>query len=188
MEDTDTHYVVGVDGSPESREALRWASRLAGVLGGEIVAVHAAGLLEHANREALSEVVRREWCASLCDGATPIRITVRDGSPIDVLAAVATQEHADLLVVGSRGLGSAPALALGSTSLHLLQNAPCPVLVVPGVEASRGHLGLRRRLVAVDDTTSPDAASRVTAWLAAGFGSRVELVHAVEDIPVFPLG
>jgi nucleotide-binding universal stress UspA family protein len=190
MEDTDTRFVVGMDGSPESREALRWASRLAGVLGGEIVAVHAMGLLERLDREpvAAAEVIERDWCSSLRTGVTSYRVVVRDGSPIDVLPAVAVEERAALLVVGSRGTGSAPALAIGSTSLHLLQNAQVPVLVVPSGDSGHVHLGLRRVLVAADETARTDSALEVVAWLAAGFGSRVELVHAVDDLRVFPLG
>lgn len=59
----------------------------------------------------------------------------------------AAQTH-DLLVVGSRRVGTVARVALGSTSDHLVHHAPCPVLVVPrpadapliaGHPAAAGH-------------------------------------------------
>jgi nucleotide-binding universal stress UspA family protein len=56
---------------------------------------------------------------------------VRDGSPVTALLAVAEDEGADLIVVGSRGLGGYPEQLLGSTSTQVAQHAPCPVAIVP---------------------------------------------------------
>jgi nucleotide-binding universal stress UspA family protein len=53
------------------------------------------------------------------------------GPPVDVVLHAAADERAGLLVVWSRGVGANPALALGSTSLRVLQAASVPVLVVP---------------------------------------------------------
>jgi nucleotide-binding universal stress UspA family protein len=211
MEPTEPmHIVVGVDGSPQAREAVRWASRMATELGGDIVVVHALGLLEqlhgelvaaHARRAEIREIVEREWCSSLRrDGAPGLRtgqgggagvdwkVVVRDGAPVDVLLGVAAEEDADLVVMGSRGIGGAPAMALGSSSLHVLQNASLPVLVVPERENSVGHLGLRRVLVAVNGSQTSHAAVDVACRVAVAFGSWINLVEAIEDVPVFPLG
>lgn len=189
--------VVGIDGSPQAREALRWASRLAAELRGEIVVVHALGLLEelhgelivaHPRRAEIEEVVKTEWCSSLRRDGTAARVVVREGHPVDVLLDVSVHEKADLVVMGSRGIGSAPALALGSTSLHLLQLTSRPVLVVPEPEISVGHLGLRRILVAVDGSPTSQAALEMACRLAVAFGAWIDIVQAIEDVPVFPLG
>jgi nucleotide-binding universal stress UspA family protein len=50
---------------------------------------------------------------------------------VNVLPAVAAEVDADLIVVGSRGLGSYPELLLGSTSTQVAQNAHRPVMIVP---------------------------------------------------------
>ncbi|HEY8545607.1 MAG TPA: universal stress protein [Acidimicrobiales bacterium] len=193
----EDRIVVGIDGSPVAREALRWAIRLASRLRGEVVAVHALGLLEplhgdlvpaHRHIDEIREVMDHDWCASLTRGAVPHRTIVREGHPVDVLGAVAVEEGARLLVVGSRGRGDTPALVLGSTSLALLREAPVPVLVVPEREHSRRHLGLRRIVVALDGSPEGIAAVDAAVRLAEGFGSHIELVRAVEELPVFPLG
>jgi len=52
------------------------------------------------------------------------------GAPREVICSVARQEQPDILVVGSRGLGSLERLVLGSVSDYVVHHAPCPVLVV----------------------------------------------------------
>ncbi|MFT2815934.1 universal stress protein [Leifsonia sp. A12D58] len=65
--------------------------------------------------------------------------TVRQGSPADVLIALGSS--ADLLIVGSRGLGGFTGLLLGSVSSQVVEHATCPVLVVrsPGEHTDDGH-------------------------------------------------
>ena len=194
---TQDRIVVGIDGSPVAREALRWAFRLVAHLGGELVVVHALGLLEplhgellpgHSHQAEIEDVMAREWCASLARSGVAYRTTVREGHPVDVLTQVALEEDARLLVVGSRGIGDTPALVLGSTSLQLLRQAPVPVLVVPDREQAVHHLALRRILVALDGSPEGMVAVDIATWLGQGFGAQIELVRAVEELSVFPLG
>jgi nucleotide-binding universal stress UspA family protein len=58
--------------------------------------------------------------------ATPVLV---EGQPADALCAEA--EGAELLVVGSRGLGGFHGLLVGSVSQQCVHHAPCPVVVVP---------------------------------------------------------
>jgi nucleotide-binding universal stress UspA family protein len=194
---TENPLIVGIDGSPEAREALRWASRLAMVRDREVVAVHALGLLEtldgqvvsaDAHRAEIEDLVQREWCAAACTRDTPLRVVVLDGDPVDVLLDVARREHAAAVVVGSRGVGATPSLALGSTSLHLIQESTVPVLVIPDGEETGRHLALRRVLVAIDGTPACSPAIDLACDIAAPFEARVDLVQALEEVPVFPLG
>jgi nucleotide-binding universal stress UspA family protein len=52
------------------------------------------------------------------------------GHPVDTILHVAKDRGADLIVLGSRGLGGFKRLLLGSVSNGVLHHAPCPVLIV----------------------------------------------------------
>jgi nucleotide-binding universal stress UspA family protein len=56
-----------------------------------------------------------------------------DGDPVTVLLETAEREGADLVVVGSRGVGGHPDLLLGSTSHQVIRFSRRPVVVVPPV-------------------------------------------------------
>lgn len=52
------------------------------------------------------------------------------GHPVDKIVSVAEEEKADLIVLGSRGLGGFQRFLLGSVSDGVLHHAHCPVLIV----------------------------------------------------------
>lgn len=54
---------------------------------------------------------------------------VEMGEPGPTICDVAAEVGADLVVVGSHGLGWLQRVLLGSVSTHVLNHAPCPVLV-----------------------------------------------------------
>jgi nucleotide-binding universal stress UspA family protein len=55
---------------------------------------------------------------------------LKRGSVREIICDVANDEAPDILVIGSRGLGSVERLMLGSVSDYVIHHAPCPVLVV----------------------------------------------------------
>jgi nucleotide-binding universal stress UspA family protein len=63
-------------------------------------------------------------------GADVKRVVAR-GTPEKTLEELASQERAQLLVVGATGKGSLGALFKGSVSQHVISHARCPVVVVP---------------------------------------------------------
>lgn len=141
--------LVGLDGSADSHEAVQWAAGLARSLGAEVVAVHALGLLDQLepggpmvptqpHRDEIAELARGPWSEPLTATGVEHRVVLNDGSPVDVVLAVADEVGADLIVLGSRGIGGAPALLLGSTSSQVAQRAACPVVIVPGARRADG--------------------------------------------------
>lgn len=128
--------LVGVDHSPQSREALRVGIRLAAAHGAVLVPLfvhdpHAStGLGDLATLEASERAALR--AAAIAEGAGELVLEP------DVLSGQAAAElrravrPGDVLVVGSRGRGGFASLLLGSTSSQLAQHAAAPVVVVHG--------------------------------------------------------
>jgi nucleotide-binding universal stress UspA family protein len=52
------------------------------------------------------------------------------GDPAEEIMKVAAKQHADVIVMGNKGLGTIDRVLLGSVSMQVLQYAHCPVLVV----------------------------------------------------------
>jgi nucleotide-binding universal stress UspA family protein len=137
---TAAAIVVGVDGSPQSVEALRWAARTAPALGAGIRAVGAweyppeyAGYVplgsdnfDEMTRNRLDQAVREAFGDDVPAG---LSTSVVFGHPSKVL--VHESEDAAVLVVGRRGHGGFRGLLLGSVSAACVAHAKCPVLVIP---------------------------------------------------------
>ncbi len=140
--------VVGVDGSPGSLAALRWALSEAALRG---VDVHAVGTWKFAGGmgyvmpgdaaspgEAMTTAMEATIAAAVAltsGGEAPPAVTitvsaVRGDPALELQRSVG---DGDLLVVGSRGHGAAVGLLLGSVSQHVVAHAPCPVVVVPNL-------------------------------------------------------
>ncbi len=142
--------VVGTDFSPVAERALDEALDLASQLGASVILVHAyeipAFSFPDAVVTATSEMVQAIATASLAGLAASverrkqrgieIRTVLRVGAPSDELEAVAREEGADLIVVGTHGRGGISHVLLGSVAERLLRKATRPVVVIRGAEAS----------------------------------------------------
>ncbi|HST25351.1 MAG TPA: universal stress protein [Gaiellaceae bacterium] len=144
--------VVGVDGSRGSEAALRFAAEEAALRGAalEIVsvyhvptAVYAGGFMPSVDvitalREASEEIAER--CAAEVEAEHPevkVGYCAHEGQPAQVL--LQESEDANLLVVGSRGLGGFGRLLLGSVSHQVAQHAACPVVIVHNTPEDGGE-------------------------------------------------
>lgn len=173
--------MVGLDGSGASLDALRWAIRLAEAAGGHVTAVHAftpnaSELSPDYYEVLLAEAERRLalWCAAAAPPG-PVDSVVVEGDPDALVAAAA--EHADLLVVGTRGAGGFPRLHLGSVAHHLAHHTTVPLAIVP---TSAVRDAVQRIVVGVDGSTGSAAAVAFCATLAPPLAATVVAVHAEE--------
>jgi nucleotide-binding universal stress UspA family protein len=185
--------VAGADGSPGNRPALRWAADAAAAYGVPLTLVHA-------RPDAAGSVVELSdgdddvlGAAAGIVAATHPDLTVRElqypESPVESL--LLASRTADLVVLGSRGLGGFRGLLVGSTTMHVVPYASCPVVVVPsgrdgdgGVAAdgpSTGHV-----VLGYDGSPAANRAAAFAFRHAEAIGAGVVVV-TVERGPAGPL-
>lgn len=150
MEHRESRIVVGVDGSPSSLTALRWAVRQAALTGGIVDAVIAWQYLVNYGAYGaygwapvtvdeggidFGEIAEKTLADAIAKTVDPnsavvVRQRVVQGNPAQALLDMA--KGAELLVVGSRGHGGFTGALLGSVGLHCVHHARCPVVVIRG--------------------------------------------------------
>ena len=133
--------LIATDGSETARAAIEAGVELAAENHADIVFVHVTSLLELAPEtnapEAPERIPRTETDAALCEAVERARehgITANPelliGYAPKQIVRLARDIDADLIVVGSRGLGRVKSAVLGSTSREVLAKADRPVMVV----------------------------------------------------------
>ncbi|MFI5592318.1 universal stress protein [Amycolatopsis sp. NPDC051758] len=120
--------VAGIDGSPNSEQAIAAAFEEASSRRAPLVAVHIMPQWESVAEDEERLLAQRlaGWQEKYPD--VEIRRVLRRDRPRHAL--LDASENAQLVVVGSRGRGGFTGMLLGSTSQALVQHACCPVLVV----------------------------------------------------------
>lgn len=136
--------VVGYDGSPAAEKAAVWAAAEAVRLHTTLRLVHALALpivstpmafvvppLETEHLRSAAQKLLREAAGRLEAGRPDLQVTIR--VEFDGAAQLLLQEAtaAQLVVLGSRGLGEFRDLLAGAVSAHVATHATCPVVVIP---------------------------------------------------------
>jgi nucleotide-binding universal stress UspA family protein len=185
-----TTIVAGVDLSAPSEQAVDRAAALAELHRAKLVLVHGQAddaPLEHPDNamlEQLGEVsaavraeeARRlgERVAQLAARGIDAELISRGGPPGEVVAGVASERHAELIVVGTHGHTGISRFLLGSVATAVLRHAPCDVLVCRGTSGPSPFL---RPLVAMDFSPAANRALLHAADLTTP-GAAIEIVHA----------
>jgi nucleotide-binding universal stress UspA family protein len=139
--------VVGVDFSPASIAAARWSVAWLAA-NNEIILVHAlvvpemTGILagrfpipESLLENARAGAARRLQQLIATFKTDSIKSEIREGNPADVIADVARDFHADLVVVGKHGEGGPHRGYTGRTADRLVRSSPAAVLLANGMPA-----------------------------------------------------
>lgn len=176
--------IVAFDGSPHSRSAVEWAARECGARRVESTVCHVwDGPLAECE-VAIAEQRRRLAGRILFEGVglaerllpgRDVRSIPARGTPGPEL--VSLSRAAEMLVVGSRGLGGVAGLLLGSVSAHVAAHALCPVLVVPQVEQASRPCSATV-VVGVDGSAGSLAALRFALGYARVHRLPVHAIHA----------
>src|SRR3954453_7069520 len=190
---TSASVVVGVDGTPSSEAALRWAVQYADNHHRPITLVHAVGHTPGTGSEAYrvqARQTKRIAARRIVDHAfgqvqqlspgLDVHVWVPFGGAHDVLMQAATR--ASVVVVGTRGRGSIATLLLGSVSVGLSAHAPCPVVVARGAKDGRDQAGRHGVVVGVDGTVASTTAIEFAFELAASLGQPLQVAHAVSAL------
>jgi nucleotide-binding universal stress UspA family protein len=168
--------VLAVDASPDSKNAARIIRSLAEPPILDVLNVVDEDALRHAYisptmpadyldtyRKEVTEVaeqVLHEMKAELEPHCRHIRLIADSGDAAESIIQTAEESHADLVIVGQRGMTATPSFLLGGVSQKVARYASCSILVVKESIAR-----LERIVLAVDGS---EAAHRAVEFLAAG--------------------
>ena len=141
--------VWATDGSANADRALPYATELAEIEGAKLIVAHcrelltgrAAGVPLHADEPELLTKIRRQVAELQADGIdAELEVVTSSGiGAAHVIAEVAADVGADVVIVGTRGQSGLVGLLVGSVTQRLLHLVHCPVLAVPGVKHARAH-------------------------------------------------
>jgi nucleotide-binding universal stress UspA family protein len=137
--------VVGTDGSDRAARAIEAAFSLAQLMGATVHIVHVMRLvamasagygdpsaIATANSDARDngDLICGRVLADAERQGVAAHVHNVDGDPADMLVKVAESVHADLVVIGNRGMTGVKRLVLGSVPNKVSHHCPCSVLIV----------------------------------------------------------
>jgi len=194
-------YVIGVDGTDRSDDALTFATQLARTTNAEVFVASAyegrherEGALttaRAATRAVATPFAALAHTSSLSPhrrratgGSPPRRARARAISgpnPAKALHDLALALQAELVIVGATHTGRFGRIVPGATGEQLLRDAPYAVAVVPA--GYRVH-PIEWIGVAYDRSDSANAALAYAERLAEAFGAAVEVIEVLDEDPV----
>jgi len=185
-----------VDFSRDSKAALRFLWGIGFPRGSEGLVIHVITKNEELQRlghvpdlttqlsqlqkTTIERVLRN--LKKLADGFLPSKLThkilTKEGNPGEEVLSVLKKEQVDLAVLGTRGLSRVKRFLLGSVSDWVIQEAPCPVLVVRG-SGRRTDRGMRI-VIATDGSQEGERAVEFLNQLTFPQNSEIVLFHVIE--------
>lgn len=189
--------VVAVDGSPASRNAVRWAANTANKRGIPLRLASSYTMPQFLYAEGMvppqelfddlqSETMEKidEARAVAHEVAPDIKIghTIAEGSPIDMLLDMA--HDVTMIVMGSRGLGGLSGMVMGSVSAAVVSHASCPVVVVREDNQLDEATKYGPVVIGVDGSDVSAKATEIAFAEADARGAELVAVHTWMDMQV----
>lgn len=133
--------LVPVDGSEHATRAAAYAVKMVRLMAGRLLLIHChrpfpVKLGEPYFQKAIDQTLQQAasllapFQSMLAEAKTDYRDMVLEGPPAEKICEVARIEKCEMIIMGSRGRSDLKGLLLGSVAHRVLQQAPCPVLVV----------------------------------------------------------
>ena len=189
--------VVAVDGSPASRNAVRWAANTANKRGIPLRLASSYTMPQFLYAEGMvppqelfddlqSETMEKidEARAVAHEVAPDIKIghTIAEGSPIDMLLDMA--HDVTMIVMGSRGLGGLSGMVMGSVSAAVVSHASCPVVVVREDNQLDEATKYGPVVIGVDGSDVSAKATEIAFAEADARGAELVAIHTWMDMQV----
>jgi nucleotide-binding universal stress UspA family protein len=149
---TVQHFLVPVDFSVYSDQALAYAIALATKLQARVTVVHVLhplplGVSDMPSslpypalylQEIEAEVQQRldTQRQQIQDAGLAGEVLIAHGVPFQTIVDIARDQHVDLIVMGTHGRTGVPHLFMGSVAEKVVRLAPCPVLVTRGASST----------------------------------------------------
>nr|WP_042178593.1 universal stress protein [Kibdelosporangium sp. MJ126-NF4]CEL13279.1 Universal stress protein family [Kibdelosporangium sp. MJ126-NF4]CTQ98970.1 Universal stress protein family [Kibdelosporangium sp. MJ126-NF4] len=182
--------VVGVDGSDSAQQAVRWAAQEAARRKAPLRLVHACLVVSAYTPVSLPKSVSdvladegRRWLRQASRVASEVAPRVEVSRMLEhrepAIALVEESGSAQLMVLGSRGLGGFTGLLVGSVATKLAQRGACPLVVVRGEDGDRTGKPV---VVGVDGSPVSEAAIGFGFEQAARLGVSLVAVHTWSDM------
>ena len=201
---THNGVAVGVDGSPSSRVAVRWAAREATMRNVPLTVVHVAApsavgsvpvawpaapipeeVLQRRDEDArkiIADAIKVVEDSAESGDRPEINGEVLYGGPVPTL--VNLSKDAQMVVVGCRGRSALRRGLLGSVSSGLLHHAHCPIAVVHDEVPSAAQSATLPVLLGIDGSRASEAAAAIAFDEASWRGVDLVALHAWSDADV----
>jgi nucleotide-binding universal stress UspA family protein len=135
------NIILAFDGSDHSYQALSYAKNMAETYRATLwlvhVFAHTSDLLGYddfeklyARRKCAGQIVLDKAKERLGESTVEVREELLEGPEADAILNFARNSQADIIVMGTRGMGALKGLLLGSVSRKVLHYSACPVMVV----------------------------------------------------------
>ena len=139
--------VVGTDGSKSSLLAVERAAGIASAFGAKLI----IGVAYYENEDQAAKTLRKDSIQVMGDhpahdilneakaaadavGATDVQTVIQPGTPVEALMTIVTDNDADLLVVGNRGINTLTGRLVGSVPADVARQSECDVMIVHTVQ------------------------------------------------------
>jgi nucleotide-binding universal stress UspA family protein len=133
--------LLPVDGSEHAARATAYTLKMAGLMRARVLLLHChrpfpVKLGEPYFQKAIdrimvdSSALLEPLRSTLTENGVEVTDLIMEGPPADKICDVAQVESCEMIIMGSRGRSDLKGLLLGSVAHRVLQQAPCPVLVV----------------------------------------------------------
>ena len=185
--------LLSTDGSQDAVRAAGAASDLAKRSGAELHVVHVWHDVRGFAHDFVKRELRRQGQEILDEQVEKIRASggevtkayLRKGRTSNEVIALSKEIDADLLVVGSRGLGTVRRILMGSQSEEIVHHAQVPVLVIRGAD---DFWPPARIVVGEDFSDDARKAGELAAAIGKLYGAEGLLVYSHPDLPEVPPG